>query len=54
MIQSHQTAIVVLPVVILLFDNLREESSVPLTKQSGIACFKNPLAHQLKIADLAN
>ena len=26
----------------LLLDNLREKRSAPLTKQSGIACFKNP------------
>ena len=34
-------AIVVLDVVILLFDNLREKKSVPLTKLSGITCFKD-------------
>ena len=41
LIYSHWTAIVVLAVVIFLFDNQREKRSVPLTKQSGIACFKN-------------
>ena len=35
------TAVLVLVVVILLFDSLREKRSVPLTKQSGIARFKN-------------
>ena len=34
-------AIVVLAIVIFLFDNLREKRSVPLTKEPGIACFKN-------------
>ena len=36
-------------VVIFLFDNLREKRSVPLSKQSGIICFKNscstPVCH---------
>ena len=40
LILSHQTAIV-LALVIFLFDSLREKRSVPLTKESGIACFKN-------------
>ena len=39
-IHSQQTAIV-LTAVVFLFDSLREKRSVPLTKQSGIACFKN-------------
>ena len=38
---SHQTAIVVLSVVNFSFDNLREKRSVPVTKWSIIACFKN-------------
>ena len=33
--------IVVLAVVIFFFDNLKGNMSVPLTKQSGISCFKN-------------
>ena len=41
LINSHLMAIVVLAVVIFLFDNLREKGSVPLTKQSGTAGFKN-------------
>ena len=32
LIHSHWTAIVVLDVVILVFDNLREKRSMPLTK----------------------
>ena len=36
LIHSYQTAIVLLVVVIFFFDNLREERSVPLSKQSGI------------------
>ena len=48
----------------VLFDNVKEKRSVPLTKQAGIACFKNPcstlvkdrwskryLFHQLKKTD---
>ena len=41
LVHSHWMAIVVLAVVIFLFDNLREKRSVPLTKQSGIACFQS-------------
>ena len=40
-IHSHQAAIVVLAVVPFLLDSVREKRPVPLTKQSGIACFKN-------------
>ena len=32
LIHSHQMAVVVLADVVLLFDNLRERRSVPLTK----------------------
>ena len=42
MIHSYQTAIVVWAVVIFSFDNLREKKSVPLTKEAGTACSKNP------------
>ena len=37
-VYSHQTATVVLAVVVLVFffDNLMENESVPLTKQSGM------------------
>ena len=52
LIHSHQMAIVVLAVVIFWFDNLREKRSVPLTKQSGIACFQILVAHGLKTAAL--
>ena len=34
-------AIVVLAAVIFLFDNLRTDRSVPLSKESGITCPKN-------------
>ena len=40
-IHSYQVAIVVLVIVTFQFDNLREKRSVPLTKESGIACLKN-------------
>ena len=43
---SHHTAIIVCATVIFLFDNLREKRLVPLTKQSGIACFKNSLVSE--------
>ena len=49
LIHSHQTAIVVLMTVPFLFDNLRKKRSESLTKQSGVACFKNSAAQQLKI-----
>ena len=53
LIHLYQMAIVVLAVVICLFDSLRESRSVPLMKQSGIACFlKVPAAHWLEIAAL--
>ena len=42
LIHSHRTAITVLAAVIFLFDKLREKRSVPLTKQPGSVCFKNP------------
>ena len=41
LIYSQWMAIAVLAVVIFLFDNLREERSGPLIKQSGGACCKN-------------
>ena len=41
LIHSHQKPVVVLAVVTFLFNNLRDKRSVPLTKESGIACFKN-------------
>ena len=41
LIHSYWTATVVLAAVIFLFDSLREKRSVPLTKQSGSACFKS-------------
>ena len=46
LIHAPQTAIVVLAVVVFIMDNLREKSSVPLTKQSGIHVFKLLTAHQ--------
>ena len=39
-------------VVIFLSDDLREKWSVPLTKQSDVACFKILAAHRLKFATL--
>ena len=41
-----------LALVIFLFDKLWEKRPVLVTKQTGITCFKNSTAHQLKIADL--
>ena len=41
LIHSHWMPIGVLAVVIFYFDNLREKMSVPLTKKSGITCFKD-------------
>lgn len=41
-----------LPVVVFEFDNLREERSVPLTKQSGSACLKCFEARRLDISEL--
>ena len=38
-------AIVVLAVLIILFDSLREKRSMPLTKKSGVACSKNCCKH---------
>ena len=34
-------------IVVLAADNLREKKSVPLTKWSGIACFKNSCGAQV-------
>ena len=52
LIHSHQRATAVLAIVIVLFDNLREKRSVPLTTQSGIVCFKNSCALWLKFTGL--
>lgn len=41
-------AIIVLAVVVILFGNLRGKRSVAPAEQSGIACFKMLVAHQLK------
>ena len=49
---SPWTPTVVLTAVIYLFDNLREKRSVPLTKWSPTACFKNFVAHWLKMTHL--
>ena len=40
LIHSHWTA-VVLAVVMFLSDSLGEQRAVPLTEESGVACFKN-------------
>ena len=37
-----------LAAVSFLFDNLREKRSVPLTKQSDIACFKSSCGSQVE------
>lgn len=54
MIHSHRTAIVMLSVVIVSADNLRENRSAPLTKQSGTGHVLEILAaHGWKTAGLA-
>ena len=50
-IHTHHMTIV-LAVVIFLFDNLRQKKSEPLTKWSGVACFKNSVAYLLKFTGL--
>ena len=47
---SHQMAIVVLAVAIVLFDTLSKKRSVPLTKQSVLHVLKILVAQQLQIA----
>ena len=44
-------AIVLLAVVIVLFDNLKEKRSVPSTKVRYCVFQKNLAAHQLKMAE---
>ena len=53
-IHSQQTAAVVLAIVIFVFDKVRAKRSVLLTKQSGISCFKNLVAHQSQITAGSN
>ena len=43
-------AIAVLEIVIFLFDNLREKTSVPLTNSQVLCVFKILTSHWLKIA----
>lgn len=41
LIHSHYITIVLAVAICFLFDNMKEKRSVPLSKLSGIACFKN-------------
>lgn len=52
LIHSHPTIIVVWAVVIVKFDTLREQRSVPLPKWSGTACLIILAACRLKTAGL--
>ena len=49
---SHQTAIVVLVVIFLKFDNLRKKRSVPLLNSQVLPVLKILVAQQLKITAL--
>lgn len=52
MIYSHQTAVVVLGVVIFLFENLRDKRSVPLINSQALHMLKILAVHWLKITRL--
>ena len=46
LIHSHRTAIVVLAILFFVFDNVREQRSVPLAKLADIAYINNSRGHQ--------
>ena len=52
LIYSHQTAIVMVAVVILKFDNLREKRSEPWRNSQALHVLKILAVHWLKIADV--